>query len=484
MKNQHQFVFSLNDGNVYMQDIKNNLLLYLPPELHKCLNKENELTNEDNYYLRKYLFLKENLSSDYSMMKNYSGKLSSALIKKNVVNTNQITFEVTDACNLNCTYCSYGSMYSGYDKRENKYLSWNVAKSLLDYLAAYWRSESFPSVNKTIAIGFYGGEPLLNISLIKQIIAYLEELNLEKIKFHYVMTTNGVLLDKYMDYLVEKQVVVSVSLDGNEKNSAYRVTHNDKNSFSIVSNNVQLLKNRYPQFFETNVRFVSVLHNKNSMSDIYHFFHENFNKMSTVSEVSPVGVRNDKVVEFEKMYRNKNESLNTSENYSEMGDDLFLGVPDVHSALYYLHSYSGNVIRDYSFFFVDSEVNKWLPTGTCTPFSKRIFLTVNGKLLPCERIGQNHALGQVDENGVILDFDRISNKYNSYFDKMSKQCNSCFRLKGCLQCVFHIKNIDDNPLCNGFVNQKKFVDYLMQNISFLEKNCSLYNKIMEEVILE
>ena len=37
--------------------------------------------------------------------------------------------------------------------------------------------------------------------------------------------------------------------------------------------------------------------------------------------------------------------------------------------------------------------DRYIPTGTCRPFERKLFLTVRGKILPCEKIGQEHAIG-------------------------------------------------------------------------------------------
>ncbi len=46
--------------------------------------------------------------------------ISTELVKHSLANTLQITFEITDACNLNCAYCGYGNLYSDYYERLNK----------------------------------------------------------------------------------------------------------------------------------------------------------------------------------------------------------------------------------------------------------------------------------------------------------------------------------------------------------------------------
>lgn len=46
--------------------------------------------------------------------------LTVGMIERNLVNLPQLTFEVTDACNLNCKYCGYGDFYEGYDTRRKQ----------------------------------------------------------------------------------------------------------------------------------------------------------------------------------------------------------------------------------------------------------------------------------------------------------------------------------------------------------------------------
>jgi uncharacterized protein len=67
-------------------------------------------------------------------MKNIKEYLKAEDIEFSLANTPQITFEVTDACNLKCTYCGYGEFYSDYDKREDKMLPVAKVFRLLDLL--------------------------------------------------------------------------------------------------------------------------------------------------------------------------------------------------------------------------------------------------------------------------------------------------------------------------------------------------------------
>jgi putative dehydrogenase len=121
--------------------------------------------------------------------------ITSEDVKRSLSNSPQLTFEITDACNLRCEYCGYGKSYSDYDERKSTRLSPQRAKVLLDYLSSLWRSELNVSHNQNVYISFYGGEPLMNVPFIKEIISYVEELDCPSRSFTFDMVTNGILLD-------------------------------------------------------------------------------------------------------------------------------------------------------------------------------------------------------------------------------------------------------------------------------------------------
>ena len=111
-------------------------------------------------------------------------------VKRSLSNSPQLTFEITDACNLKCEYCGYGKFYSDYDERKSTRLSPQRAKVLLDYLRSLWGSELNISHNQNVYISFYGGEPLMNVPFIKEIISYVEELDCPSRSFTFNMAAN------------------------------------------------------------------------------------------------------------------------------------------------------------------------------------------------------------------------------------------------------------------------------------------------------
>lgn len=139
----------------------------------------------------------------------------------------------------------------------------------------------------------------MNFGFIEEIVDYVKHLDITNRKFRFSMTTNGILLHKYMDFLVENKFHLLISLDGNEKNDSYRVDKSGKPSFERVVRNVNLLRETYPDYFLTNVNFNSVFHNRSCMEEVYHFFKDNYGKLPSISELNNSGIREHRIEEFE-----------------------------------------------------------------------------------------------------------------------------------------------------------------------------------------
>ncbi len=410
--------------------------------------------------------------------------ITSEHVLSNLANLPQLVFEVTDACNLKCKYCAYGEFYSDFDKREDNMLSVSKAIRLIDYLNQYWNSERNTSAKSFMYISFYGGEPLMNFNFIKEIVEYVEtRLDCPRRKFLFSMTTNAILLHKYMDYLVEHDFHILVSLDGNEKNNSYRVDYFGNGSFGRVVRNVDLLREKYPDFFDKNINFNSVFHNKSTVEEVYRFFKDRYGKKPMISELNNSGIRPEKMEEFNHTYKNSEESLHQSEHYEEIEKDLFMGASSYKSLALYLHQYSGNYYRDYTDLLFDKKHIRYIPTGTCLPFSKKMFVTVNGKILPCERIGHQFGLGQVTGTQVELDPVEIAKKYNEYFAKMESLCSQCKNRKICIQCLFNLKNVNKKPMCYGFMNEQMAIEFEQRQMRFLSLHPEAYREIMEKVFI-
>ena len=124
------------------------------------------------------------------------------------------------------------------------------------------------------------------------------------------------------------------------------------------------------------------------------------------------------------------------------------------------------------------------PTGTCLPFQKKIFLTVNGDILPCERIDQKYILGHVTSEKVDLDLDAIAKQYSAYYNKTKHLCKACYMKPFCKQCLFYMENLSSSPRCPGFKNRKEALDYLGYYLNMLQQQPEIYARISKELMVQ
>jgi uncharacterized protein len=144
---------------------------------------------------------------------------------------------VTEDCNLRCAYCFEKDMIG------RKKMSLKVAQAAIDLLFDYSQEEN------DLYITYFGGEPLLNIPLIKSITEYVEkkeELSGKKVEFG--MTSNGILLNESMaEYLARHKINVLLSIDGSKlSHDLCRVDKKGRGTFERSMEGLKMLKRFQP----------------------------------------------------------------------------------------------------------------------------------------------------------------------------------------------------------------------------------------------
>lgn len=473
-------VFSSKSNNNYLLNRETNNIVFLPPQLVESI-KDNK--SKDEYYNRKkkwmmkYGLLKEAYQVDFT-------SLHADNIEFCIDNLEQIVFEVTDACNLKCKYCGYGEMYNDYDARHDSYMNFQVAKNCLDYLFNRWKNNN--KNRRTVYISFYGGEPLMNMNLIKQIVEYVKDNIPFNIEYIFSITTNAVYLRKYMNYLVCNNFMILISLDGDKYNNSYRVFDNSSKieSFDIVLDNVLNLKDNYPDYFEKNINFNAVLHDRNSVSDTLNFIYDKFGKVARIGELNPKGIAADRLNEYNNMKKNMQESVDLMEN-STLKSDFFMSIPKKRLLFEFINNYTGNIYSSYNDLFNSKKYRMRRHTGTCVPFEKKLFLTVNGKILPCTTISQKYSLGYILDSEIQIDSQELSSMYNRWLDKLKMKCQYCYNNDSCKVCLFNMEQNENNDfVCSDFMNKYDFQKYLSYLYDILDENISDYYKIIEKTLIQ
>ena len=208
------------------------------------------------------LFTPDNFASMAGTFKERSGDVVKALC-----------LHVAHTCNLNCSYCfaSQGK-YHG----ERALMSFEVGKRALDFLI----ENSGRRTN--LEVDFFGGEPLMNWEVVKQLVEYArtqEEPHHKK--FRFTLTTNGMLIDdEVIDFANREMSNVVLSLDGRKEiHDALRVDYAGKGSYErIVPKFQKLVKARGGKNYYMRGTFTHA--NPDFTKDLFHMADLGFTELS------------------------------------------------------------------------------------------------------------------------------------------------------------------------------------------------------------
>ena len=139
-----------------------------------------------------------------------------------------LCLHIAHTCNLNCSYCfaSQGK-YHG----ERAVMSFEVGKRALDFLVENSGSRH------NLEVDFFGGEPLLNFQVVKDLVAYARSIEKKHNKnFRFTLTTNGMLIDDdVIDFANKECANVVLSLDGRKEiHDRFRVDYQGRGSFDTI----------------------------------------------------------------------------------------------------------------------------------------------------------------------------------------------------------------------------------------------------------
>lgn len=184
-----------------------------------------------------------------------------------------LCLHVAHTCNLNCTYCfAAQGKYHG----ERALMSFETGKRALDFLVEN------SGKRRNLEVDFFGGEPLMNFEVVKQLVAYARSIEDKCGKhFRFTLTTNGVLLDDEVTEFANRECHnVVLSLDGRkEVHDRLRKTINGKGSYdTIVPKFQKFVKARGDKGYY--VRGTFTHNNTDFTNDIFHMADLGFTELS------------------------------------------------------------------------------------------------------------------------------------------------------------------------------------------------------------
>ncbi|MBP2027523.1 uncharacterized protein J2Z35_001320 [Acetoanaerobium pronyense] len=339
-------------------------------------------------------------------------------------------------CNLKCKYCFASQGDFGGQK---SHMSLEVGKKALDYLVANSGSR------RNLEVDFFGGEPLMNFEVVKQLVSYGNEIAPQKGKnFRFTITTNGVLLDdEKIAYINEHMHNVVLSLDGRKDiNDDMRPTLNDKGSYDIIVPKFQkLVKERKNKYYYLRGTFTR--DNMDFGKDVLHFKDLGFDLTSVEpvvgDESNPYALRDEDIPKILKEY-----------------EDLAIKYADMR-------------VNDEEFRFFHFMVD--LAQGPCAikrltgcgAGTEYLAVTPEGDIYPCHQfVGQEEfKMGNILEKEINLPEDMRQTFRNAHVYS-KEECSKCWARFYCSGgCHANAYNFNDDilkPYELGCEMQKKRVE--------------------------
>lgn len=318
--------------------------------------------------------------------------------KKRKTVVKALCLHIAHDCNLACKYCfAEEGEYHG----RRALMSFEVGKKALDFLIANSGNR------RNLEVDFFGGEPLMNWEVVKQLVAYGRSKEKEYNKnFRFTMTTNGVLLnDEIMEFCDREMSNVVLSLDGRQEvNDRMRPFRSGKGSY-------ELIVPKFLKFAEMRgdkdhyIRGTFTRHNLDFSKDVLEFADLGFTSMS----IEPV------VAQPEEDYAIREEDLpQILEEYDKL-------------ALEYIDRQKAG--KGFNFFHFNIDLNQGPCVAKrlsgCGSGTEYLAITPWGDIYPCHQfVGQEEfLLGTVDTgvtNTPVRDEFKLCNVY------AKDKCRDCF----------------------------------------------------------
>lgn len=303
-----------------------------------------------------------------------AGKAQNQIVKA-------MCLHIAHDCNLRCKYCFAGT---GEFHGERMLMRADTGKKALDFLITHSGNR------RHLEVDLFGGEPLMNFSAVKEIVAYGRELEKKHGKeISFTITTNGVgLNDEIIDYLNTEMNNVVLSLDGRKTvHDALRPTVNGKGSYDIIVENAKkLVAKRGDKEYYIRGTFTS--QNLDFTEDVKHMAELGFDRVS----IEPVVLGEDSP------YALKDSDLNR-----------ILSEYDTLAAYLFEREKSGKHIVFFHF-MIDLGNGPCLKkriTG-CGAGSEYVAITPDGDIYPCHQfVGEeNYKMGSVLSDAFNEDMQR------------------------------------------------------------------------------
>lgn len=421
--NGYFIVLDINSGCIHLVDeVTYEVLPYLEEGLSKEAITEKLVSKFKKEDIETSISECEKLVEDGMLFsKDVYEKAIGEFTKARQTVVKALCLHIAHDCNLACRYCfAEEGEYHG----RRALMSLEVGKKALDFLIAN------SGARRNLEVDFFGGEPLMNWQVVKDLVKYgREQEMLHNKKFRFTLTTNGVLLnDEVMEFCNKEMDNVVLSVDGRKE------VHDFMRPFRKGAGSYDLVIPKFEKFAESRnqdkyyVRGTFTHHNLDFSKDVLHLADLGFKQIS----VEPV------VADEKEDYAIREEDIpKIMEEYDSLAKEMIA------------REKAGNGFNFFHFMIdLTGGPCVYKRLSGCGCGTEYLAVTPWGDLYPCHQfVGEEkYLLGNVDEGIVKPEIPAEFGNCNVYTKEACKDCFARFYCSGgCAANAYHFQgNINGN----------------------------------------
>jgi uncharacterized protein len=332
-----------------------------------------------------------------------------------------VVLGLTEACNFRCDYCYYSGAYADSRGHSGKTISIETALAAVEWYFGFPRKE--------YRIGFYGGEPLLELPLLRAIADHAGRQRPEGSRVILALTTNGSLLnDEACDFLAGLDAETFVSIDGPEAvHDRYRHDIHGNPTFAIVLDNLRRFRSRHPGYFDRQVNYSIIIAPPNPLAEIAGFMKEHVDLFGEkIPKVSTVRLRSGG--DGAPLFASPDD---TAFDFTTVWDDFIGSCLRGERPAPFARAVCEASVKKIHHRPMSAPGRFVTTGGQCTP-GKRCYVDTGGALHMCERVNTAFPIGSV---ATGFDDERISEYLRRYSGLLGSRCSDCWAVRLCRKCI-------------------------------------------------
>ncbi|MBU0971315.1 MAG: radical SAM protein [Proteobacteria bacterium] len=339
----------------------------------------------------------------------------------------QLILCITERCNLRCLYCPYSASYPHQRQHGSRGMSFETARQAVDFFLAHSKKAEHRFIS------FYGGEPTLNMPIVRKIVEYTRCKCGSSVSFN--MTTNGYNLpEETLKFLVDQNFLIVVSVDGPaDQHDKYRRTIGQHPTHGGVLKTLVRLRTmawddcisrlrlsiviappydirRLKLYFDNDPLFQDIGFGVTMVASATKHFFSN----QKVQEALEVKLPFD--TKFEAMFQEYKQNLINNTPYKSRFLAAIFEMRFLRLHKRILHNGYSDLIY---------------ANGICEPGIRRLYVTCDGRFTICEKANNTLEIGNLEEG---IDSEKVFGILTGFIRNLDRQCTRCFANRLCSVC--------------------------------------------------